>query len=99
MAGKGKLDNKSIQPGILIEFPDLPKELFRFHIILKPDKGGSETHLLTILDLVGYISFAASVMAHQDGSQVRRPLSVTNDRIYFCPDFIFNGLCSGFSVN
>ena len=71
VAGEGELDYESVDLRVAVERVNRLKQFLLGDVILKPDECGLESADLARLDLVGYISFGASVVSHKNCCEMR----------------------------
>ena len=93
--GSGSCTMKAIDGGIFVEALHNGQQIGLRNVVLKAQQGAGEAHALAGQHLVAHVGFGATVVAHQHGGQVRRPVAGGGDFGYFGGNFnfdVFGGL-------
>ena len=98
VARQRQLHDKSVYVGIAVEFVDTSQQLFLGDIILISDECRLEATLLTSQNLVLDVCLRTSVMAYENGSQMRLIASFSHYGLHFFCYFSLDGFGSCFSV-
>src|SRR5574344_829397 len=94
-----QLYNKAINISIIIKFINFCQQFGFCNIALITDKSRFKAALLASFDFMSYVSFATSVMTHQNCSKMWRSASICYYLIYFFGNFLLNLVCYCFSVD
>ena len=98
VAGKGELHNESVDFRIFVESAYGFKQFFFGHIVLIADEGRAEAAGFTGFHFVGYVGFAASVVADKDGCEVGAAFALSHHFFDFSGNFALDVVGSLFSV-
>ena len=87
MAGEGQLHDESVHVLVFVELVHFGQKFLFADSILEAEQGRFKTAGFASQNLVAHVSLAASVMSHEDGSQMRALPSGFYDLFYLFGNF------------
>jgi hypothetical protein len=88
--GQGELDDEACDGWIFIKVMNLGEQSLLSDIVLESDEGGAEAHLLTGLNLRGYICLTSSIMPDEYRYQMGRFFTMADHSGHLLGNFLFD---------
>ena len=99
MLGQRQLHDKAVHVLVFVELLHLREQFLFLHVILEADERRSETAGLASQHLVLHVSLRTTIMAHQNGSQMRPLAAGGYNLLHLLGNLFLNLGRSGLSVN
>ena len=96
---EGQLHDESVHVLVFVELVHFGQKFLFADSILEAEQGRFKTAGFASQNLVAHVSLAASVMSHEDGSQMRAFPSAFYDLFYLFGNFRLDLCGGGLSVN